>query len=116
MARQRFVAGVRLTHTLIDAWMHSHPKAPRSVTLDIGDTRDIVHLHQQLSLFNAHDGERCFPPIHVYDTDPRLRHRPRPPRRRHLAPGKTPPGVEARGHPRRLVRRVRALWPTTRIL
>jgi Transposase DDE domain group 1 len=27
-----------------------------------------VHGHQQLSLFNAHYDERCFLPIHVYDT------------------------------------------------
>jgi TRAP transporter TAXI family solute receptor len=29
---------------------------------------DVVHGHQQLSLFNAHYDERCFLPIHVYDT------------------------------------------------
>ena len=38
-------------------------------TLDIDDTCDVVHGHQQLSLFNAHYDERCFLPIHVYDTD-----------------------------------------------
>ena len=36
--------------------------------LDIDDTVDVVHGHQQLSLFNAHFDERCFLPIHVYDT------------------------------------------------
>ena len=41
---------------------------PTSVTLDIDDTVDVVHGHQQLSLFNAHYDERCFLPIHVYDT------------------------------------------------
>jgi hypothetical protein len=30
------------------------------VTLDIDDTVDVVHGHQQLSLFNAHYDERCF--------------------------------------------------------
>jgi len=33
-----------------------------------------------------------------------------------LRPGKTPSGVEVRAHLRRLVRRIRARWPTTRIL
>jgi hypothetical protein len=28
-----------------------------------------VHGHQQLSLFNARYDERCFLPIHVYDTE-----------------------------------------------
>jgi hypothetical protein len=41
---------------------------PQAVTLDIDDTVDVVHGHQQLSLFNAHYNERCFLPIHVYDT------------------------------------------------
>ena len=42
--------------------------APAAVTLDIDDTLDVVHGHQQMSLFNAHYDERCFLPIHVYDT------------------------------------------------
>ena len=42
--------------------------AAAAVTLDIDDTVDVVHGHQQLSLFNAHYDERCFLPIHVYDT------------------------------------------------
>lgn len=33
-----------------------------------------------------------------------------------LRPGKTPTGKEIRGHLRRLVRRIRARWPATRIL
>jgi hypothetical protein len=68
-----------------------------------------VHGHQQLSLFNAHYDERCFLPIHVYDAGTG-----------HcmvtiLRPGKTPDGKEIRGHIRRLVRRIRTHWPTTRI-
>src|SRR5271170_5913864 len=44
---------IRLTYTLVDAWMDSYPCEPASVTLDIDDTCDVVHGHQQLSLFNA---------------------------------------------------------------
>ena len=60
---------IRLTYILVDAWMDSYPCEPASVTLDIDDTCDVVHGHQQLSLFNAHYDERCFLPIHVYDTE-----------------------------------------------
>jgi hypothetical protein len=60
---------IRLTYTLVDAWMDSYPREPASVTLDIDDTCDVVHGHQQLSLFNAYYDERCFLPIHVYDTE-----------------------------------------------
>src|SRR5256714_2160513 len=60
---------IRLTYILVDPWMASYPREPASGTLDIDDTCDVVHGHQQLSLFNAHYDERCFLPIHVYDTE-----------------------------------------------
>jgi hypothetical protein len=53
--------------------------------------------------------ERCFLPIHVYDTATGR------PVAIILRPGKTPSGVEVRGHVRRLVRAIRRHWPTTRI-
>jgi len=59
---------VRLTYAMIDTYCASYPKPPKAVTLDIDDTVDVVHGHQQLALFNAHHDERCFMPIHVYDT------------------------------------------------
>ena len=79
------------------------------MTLDIDDTLDVVHGHQQLSMFNAHYDERCFLPIHVYDTATSR------PVAVLLRPGKTPSGREIRGHLRRLVRAIRRHWPHTRI-
>ena len=64
---------------------------------------------QQLSLFNAHYDERCFLPIHIYDTEKSR------PVAVVLRPGKTPGGVEVRGHLRRLVRHIRTRWHKTRI-
>ena len=100
---------IRLTYALVDQWMASYGREPASVILDIDDTCDVVHGHQQLSLFNAHYDECCFLPIHVYDTE-----RSRPVAVV-LRPGKTPSGVEARAHLRRLVRHVRKQWTKTRI-
>ena len=60
---------IRLTNALVDQWMASYEREPASVILDIDDTCDVVHGHQQLSLFNAHYDERCFLPIHLYDTE-----------------------------------------------
>ena len=101
---------IRLTYALVDAWMDSYEREPASVTLDIDDTCDVAHGQQQLSLFNGHYDERCFLPIHVYDTD-----RSRPVAVV-LRPGKTPGGVEVRAHLRRLVRHMRKRWTKTRIL
>jgi len=100
---------IRLTYALVDQWIASYEREPASVILDIDDTCDVVHGHQQLSLFNAHYDERCFLPIHVYDTE-----RSRPVAVV-LRPGKTPSGVEVRAHLRRLVRCIRRRWAKTRI-
>lgn len=98
---------IRMARATVDLWCKSHPRPPKAITLDIDDTADTVHGHQQLSLFNAHYDERCFLPIHVYDAETG-----------HcvvtiLRPGKTPDGKEVRAHLRRLVRRIRLHWPNT---
>jgi hypothetical protein len=93
---------VRLGRVMVDLYCASYPTPPEAVVLDIDDTVDVVHGHQQLSLFNGHYGERCFLPIHVYDTATAR------PVAMILRPGKTPSGIEVRGH-------IRRHWPTTRI-
>jgi hypothetical protein len=100
---------IRLTHALVDQWMASYATVPHGVVLDIDDTCDVVHGHQQLSLFNAHYDERCFLPIHVYDAATGR------PVAIVLRPGKTPSGIEVRAYLRRLVQRIRTRWPTTHI-
>ncbi len=77
---------VKLSGVLIDLYCASYATSPQAVTLDIDDTCDVAHGHQQLSLFNAHYDERCFLPIHVYDTAARC------PVAIILRPGKTPSG------------------------
>ena len=100
---------IRLMGVMTDLYCASYATPPVAVTLDIDDTLDVVHGHQQLSLFNAHYDERCFLPIHVYDVATSR------PLAVLLRPGKTPSGQEVTGHLRRLVRRIRRHWPTTRI-
>jgi hypothetical protein len=100
---------IRLTYAMVDIYCTSYARPPAAVTLDIDDTVDVVHGYQQLSLFNAHYDERCFLPIHVYDTATCR------PVAVLLRPGKTPSGDEVRRHLRRLVRRIRTHWPTTRL-
>jgi hypothetical protein len=100
---------IRLMGVMVDLYCASYATPPAAVTLDIDDTVDVVHGHQQLSFFNAHYDERCFLPIHVYDTAVAR------PVAVLLRPGKTPSGKEVRGHLRRLVRRIRRHWPTTHI-
>jgi hypothetical protein len=98
---------IRMSRGMVDFWCQSHPRPPGGIVLDIDDTADTVHGHQQMSLFNAHYDERCFLPIHIYDAESG-----------HcvvtiLREGKTPNGREVRAHIRRLIRRIRMHWPTT---
>jgi hypothetical protein len=98
---------IRMSRGMVDFWCESHQHPPKGIVLDIDDTADTVHGHQQMSLFNAHYDERCFLPIHIYDAATG-----------HcvvtiLREGKTPNGKEVRAHLRRLVRRIRLHWPTT---
>ncbi|PBB95667.1 hypothetical protein CK224_25835 [Mesorhizobium sp. WSM3862] len=77
---------------LVDLWLSSYAAPPKSVTLDVDDTLDVVHGHQQLSLFNAFRA--------LLPSDPCLRHRHRRPVAMILRPGKT--GEEIRGYLRRI--------------
>ena len=100
---------IRLTYALIDIWCRSYKKPPASVVLDIDDTPDIVHGCQEMAQWNAHYDERCFLPIHIYDTATGR------PVTMILRPGKTPSGKEVRAWLRRLIKRIRRHWPKTRI-
>jgi len=98
-----------MMQVMIGIYCASYPKPPKAVTLDVDDTCDVVHGYQQLSFWNGHHGERCFLPIHVYDTATGR------PVAMLLRTGKTPSGAEAAGHIRRLVRHIRRHWPETHI-
>ena len=100
---------IGLMRVMVGVYCASYAKPPAAVTLDIDDSVDVVHGHQQLSLFNAHYDERCFLPIHVYDTATSR------PVVMLLRPGKTPAGPEVARHLRRLVRTIRTHWPATHI-
>ena len=99
----------RMTAALVDIFCRSFAVPPAAITLDIDDTCDPVHGHQQLSLFNAHYDTRCFLPVHVYHVESGK------PVAVLLRPGKTPSGAEVRTLLKHLVRRIRRHWPRTRL-
>jgi hypothetical protein len=99
----------RMMAAMVDLFCASWARPPAAITLDIDDTLDRVHGHQQLSLFNAHYDERCFLPIHIYEVGSGK------PVAVILRPGKTPGGSEVRVLIKHVVRRIRRHWPKTRI-
>ncbi len=72
-------------------------------------TFDAAHGAQQLTFWNGFHGERGYAPIHVYEAETGR------PVAFVLRPAKTPSGKEIAGHVRRLIGRIRAHWPETRI-
>jgi hypothetical protein len=104
------VALLRMMAAMIDQFCASYRQAPSSIALDIDDTLDTVHGHQQLSLFNAHYDERCFLPIHIYEGTTGK------PVAVILREGKTPGGVEVRTILKHVIGRIRGHWPRVKIL
>jgi hypothetical protein len=104
------VALKRMMAAMVELFCDSFPDVPRRIVLDIDDTCDPVHGGQELALFHAHYGERCFLPIHVYEA---VTGRPVAVI---LRPGKTPDGAEVALVLRHVIRAIRRRWPKVDIL
>src|SRR4051812_33125881 len=104
------IALKRMMAAMIELFCDSFDEVPRRIVLDIDDTEDRVHGQQELALFHAHYGSRCFLPIHVYEAITGK------PVAVILRPGKTPDGAEVALVLRHVIRRIRARWPRVDIL
>ena len=100
----------RMMLAMIDQFISSYRRAPKSIILDIDDTFDAVHGNQQLSLFNAHYDERCFLPIHIYEGITGK------PVAMILREGKTPSGKEVRTILKHVIKHIRRRWPKVGIV
>jgi hypothetical protein len=100
----------RMMAAMVELFCDSFEQVPRRIVLDIDDTEDRVHGHQQLSLFHAHYDSRCFLPIHIYEAATGK------PVAVILRPGKTPDGAEVTLVLRHVVKAIRARWPRVDIL
>jgi hypothetical protein len=104
------VALKRMMAAMVELFCDSFEQVPRRIVLDIDDTEDRVHGRQELALFHAHYGGKCFLPIHVYEAISGK------PVAVILRPGKTPDGAEVALVLRHVIRRIRARWPRVDIL
>lgn len=100
----------RIAEVLADAFIESYRTPPVAIVLDIDDTEDTTHGHQQLALFNAFYDEYCYLPIHIYEgKSGKLVTTV-------LRPGKRPSGEEIVAILKRVVRKIRNAWPGVGIL
>ena len=100
---------IRMARAMVRFYCQSFARVPGQIVLDIDDTFDAVHGHQQLRLFNAYYDEYGFQPIVVFDEEGRLVGAV-------LRPARRPKGAESAAHLRRLIREIRKYWPKTEVL
>ena len=97
---------VRAFDAMVDNFIHSYEgKAPEGLVLDLDPTACLVYGQQELGLFSTHVGDTCLMPFHLYEGQSgRLIATA-------LHPGKTPQAKAIIGILRRVVRRIRKVWP-----
>lgn len=100
----------RLAQVFVDCFIQSYEKEPKVIVLDFDDTDDPTHGNQQLTLFNGYFKEWCYMPLHVYEgLSGKLI-------TTILKPGKRLPGTQILAILKRLVKRLREVWPNTLII
>jgi len=100
----------RIGEALVDIFINSYAKPPKAIVLDVDDTDDPTHGSQQLSLFNAYHDCYCYMPIHIYEgKSGKLI-------TTILRPGKRPAGNEIVSILKRIVSKLRKVWPDVGIL
>ncbi len=57
----------QLAEVFLEAFIGSYAEAPAVIVLDFDDTADLVHGEQEQARYNAHVGNHCFMPLHVYE-------------------------------------------------
>ena len=99
---------VAINHLLVDVFLESHARAPKEIVLDLDATDDPLHGEQEGRFFHGYYDCYCYLPLYVFCG-------------RHLLVAKlrradrdAAAGVVA--EVKRVVERIRAKWPNTRIL
>lgn len=101
---------LRMGYALVDQFIASYTSMPEVIVLDMDPTTDITYGHQQLTLFNAYEGEYCFMPFHVYEgLSGKLITTV-------LRGGKSPSAAEIISVLKRIVARLRLAWPDVQII
>jgi len=100
----------RIAEVFVDVFIQSYREPPEGIILDIDDTDDLTHGHQQLTLFNAYHGDYCYMPIHIYEG------RSGKLITTVLRPGKRPTGKQIVSILKRVVKKIRKAWPEVGIL
>jgi len=101
---------LRAAYAICDNFLNGFAVAPQVIVIDMDPTENRVYGDQQLSLFNGFADDYCFMPFHVYDgiTGQLIT--------TVLRPGKTPSGSEIVTVLKRIVSKISARFPETKLI
>jgi hypothetical protein len=100
----------RIARAFVEAFIASYPQPPQVIVLDMDHSEDATHGQQEFAFYNQHYGNHCYLPLFLFEglsgkfiTAV-------------LRPGKRPTGAENAMILKRVLKRLRAAWPHTRII
>lgn len=99
----------RIARAFLDHFIASYQTPPDWIILDFDDTEDKTYGNQQLSLFNGYYNDNCYLPLHVYEA------RSGKLVTTILKPGKRATGKQMLAIIKRIISRIRQVWPETNI-
>mgnify|MGYP001585496107 CR=1 FL=1 len=100
----------RMAKAFVDQFIASYATPPAVIVLDMDHSEDPTHGQQEFSFYNHHYGGHCYLPLFLFEglsgkfVTAALR------------PGKRPKGAENAMIVKRVLKRLRAAWPETRIV
>ena len=100
----------RMAQAFVDQFIASYPEAPPVIVIDLDHSEDPTHGQQEFSFYNHDDQSHCYLPLFLFEglsgtfITAALR------------PGKRPTGAENAMILKRVLHRLRAAWPDTRVV
>jgi len=98
----------KLAEVFVEQFIASHPTPPEQIVLDFDATDDPVHGEQEGRFFHGFYGQYCFLPLYVFCGEQLLV--------AYLRPSKIDAAKHSRAILKLLVRRLRQVWPSVRIV
>jgi len=100
----------RLAQAFVDHFIASYAKPPQVIVLDLDHSEDEAHGRQEQIFYNHHYGSHCYLPLFIFEgLSGKLVTAA-------LRPGKRPTGAENAAIVKRVLKRLRAVWPNTHII
>lgn len=93
---------------LVDLFLQAHPRPPEQIILDLDATDDPIHGEQEGRFFHGYFGGYCYLPLYIFCGEFLLCAR--------LRPSNIDASAGAKEEVERIVEKIRAAWPATKIV